>query len=50
VEAPSLEQDVSKEAALELEIFLKFSNILERHLADLNCVLGRIKKTFVEYF
>jgi len=44
------EKDVSKETAFELELFLKFSNILERHLADTSCVLGRIKKVFVDFF
>ncbi len=44
------EKDVSKQTVVELDIFLKFSNILERHMADNGCILGRIRKLFVEYF
>ena len=44
------EKDISKETAFELEIFLKFSTILERHLADTSCILGCIKKQFVDFF
>lgn len=43
------EREVSKQAAKHLEAFLKFSMILEKHLADPQCVLGQIKRRFVEF-
>lgn len=43
------EKEISKQAARDLEIFLKFSMILERHLGDVDCMLGRIKRLFLVY-
>ena len=33
----------------ELNIFMKFSNILERHFNDTKCIIGQIKNSFVKY-
>lgn len=43
------EREISKQAARHLEAFLKFSMILEKHLGEPKCVLGQIKRRFVEY-
>jgi hypothetical protein len=43
------EREVSRQAARDLEMFLKFSMILERQLGEPKCVLAQIKKKFVDY-
>jgi hypothetical protein len=43
------EREISRQTARDLEVFLKFSMILERHLGDINCMLGRIKRLFIVY-
>ena len=43
------EREISKQTAKDLEVFLKFSMILERHMADISCMLGRIKRLFIVY-
>lgn len=40
---------ISKQHAHDLELFLRFSTILERHLGDKGCVLGRVKFAFISY-
>lgn len=39
-----------KSTVKELDVFMKFSNILERHMADTNCILGLVKSQYIKYF
>ena len=41
------EKEISKQTAKDLEVFIKFSMILEKHLGDENCMLGRIMRLFI---
>ncbi len=43
------DREVTQQSARDLEVFLKFSMLLERHLGDVGCMLGRIKRLFVLY-
>ena len=43
------DNSISKQHAHDLELFLRFSTILERHLGDNGCVLGRVKCAFISY-
>lgn len=43
------EREITRQSARDLEIFLKLSMMLERHLSDVGCVLGRIKRLFIVY-
>jgi hypothetical protein len=39
--------EITKSTTHELEVFMKFSNIIEIHLNDMSCVLGRVKAEFI---
>ena len=43
-------KEVPKQTANDLEVFLKFSAILERHLSDAGCMLGMLRRKFVNSF
>jgi hypothetical protein len=43
------EREITRQSARDLEIFLKLSMMLERHLGDVGCILGRIKRLFIVY-
>lgn len=43
------DREVTQQSAHDLEVFLKFSMLLERHLGDVGCMLGRVKRLFVLY-
>lgn len=42
-------ENISKSITVELNSFMKFSNIIERHLNDPNCVIGTIKHSFIKF-
>jgi len=44
-----VEKEISKKNAKELEVFLKFTMVLENHLNDVSCTLGRIQRLFILY-
>jgi hypothetical protein len=44
------DREISRQAARDIELFLKFSMILERHLGDSDCILARIRQVYLLHF
>ena len=43
-------KEVPKRTAAELDMFMRFSGVVERHLGDMSCILGCIMEAFVHWF
>lgn len=43
------EQPITRTTNYELDLFIKFTDILSKHLNDILCILGRIQRLFIVY-
>lgn len=41
--------NVTQTTQSELDLFIKFSDILSIHLRDIQCILGRLQRLFIVY-